>query len=385
MKYLKCLAVLLVATMAIIPSSVRAGRMVLGDVCRVRGQEVNTLQGLGLVVGLRGTGDNDSAPTARALARTMQLMGAPIGTDRTGQLNIEDVADAKNVALVVVTAKIPSVGAQQGDLIDVSVSALSAKSLEGGRLMSTGLLGPRTDDQRVYALAEGQLRVSPDGTATVATIEGGAKMESTLKAQFEKNGKITLVLDNDFADFDTVQEIERDINAYLTRAIGAPSLVNDNRGDEFGFGQGGALGAQPSYAGQSRVANAKAIDQLHLEVLIPNTYRSDPVKFVSLILETPIQITPKSNRVVINERKGIVVIGRDVEIAPVLITHRNLRIEAGGPNLVNVGQDGDPNDNAKLKSLADALNALDVQADDLIDIIKTLKAKGDLYGEVIFR
>jgi len=89
---------------------------------------------------------------------------------------------------------------------------------------------------------------------------------------------------------------------------------------------------------------------------------------------------------VINERDGVVVIGRDVEIAPVLVTHRSLRIEAGGGGgFVQVSDKADESGNAKLKSLADALNALDVPTEDLIAIIKTLKRKGDLYGEVIFQ
>ena len=93
-----------------------------------------------------------------------------------------------------------------------------------------------------------------------------------------------------------------------------------------------------------------------------------------------------SSRVVINERDGIVVIGKDVEIAPVLVTHRNLRIEAGGGGgFVPVSDKNDAPANAKLKSLADALNALDVPSEDLIAIIKTLKRKGDLYGEVVFQ
>ncbi|MEE2936938.1 MAG: flagellar basal body P-ring protein FlgI, partial [Planctomycetota bacterium] len=72
--------------------------------------------------------------------------------------------------------------------------------------------------------------------------------------------------------------------------------------------------------------------------------------------------------------------------APVLITHRNLRIEAGGNRgLVQVNDGTNPQVNAKLKSLADALNALDVPTEDLIAIIKTLKRKGDLYGEVVFQ
>ncbi|WP_146399230.1 flagellar basal body P-ring protein FlgI [Planctomycetes bacterium CA13] len=345
-----------------------AASLKLGDMCRLKGQEINTLQGLGLVVGLRGTGDNDAAPTARALSRMMQLMGGPMAVDSLGQLDIEDVAEAKNVAMVFVTAKIPAVGAQNGDLMDVTVNAINAKSLEGGYLMMTPLLGPRADNPTVYAIAQGSIRLSVDGAATSATIQGGAKMEATVPAAFHDDGIITLVLDGDFASFDNTQRIEDEINSLSALTLG----------DSGRFSGGG-------FSGSDR-PRAQAIDQLHVQVEIPSLYRDSPIKFISLLLNLPIQLASHSSRVVINEREGIVVIGKDVEIAPVLVTHRSLRIEAGGvAGLVGVNDKANENDTAKLKNLADALNALDVPTSDLIAIIKTLKRKGDLYGEVVFQ
>ena len=359
---------LIIAVLSIfaLASQSSANGMKLGDLCRLKGQEVNTLQGLGLVVGLRGTGDSDAAPTARALARMMQLMGGQVASDSAGALNLRDIKDAKNVALVFVTVKVPGVGAQQGDQLDVTVNAISAKSLDGGYLMLTPLLGPRADNPQVYALAQGAVSVSPDGPPTTGRIQSGCKMESTIHAEFHENGKITLVLDRDFADFDTTQRIEDEINSYSAVTLGDASL--------------------PDVTASQRRVRAQAIDQLHVEVMIPELYQSNPIKFISLLLNIPIQLSNRSSRVVINERDGIVVIGEDVEIAPVLVTHRNLRIEAGGRNagaLAPLGQQG-VTGNAKLKALADALNALDVPTDDLIAIIKTLKRKGDLYGEVVF-
>nr|WP_315853657.1 flagellar basal body P-ring protein FlgI [Rubripirellula tenax] len=336
----------------------------LGDICRVKGQETNTLQGLGLVVGLRGTGDSDAAPTARALARMMQLMGGPMGIDRTGNLDLEDVSEARNVAMVFVTAKLSNVGAQPGDLVDVTVNAINAKSLAGGTLMLTPMLGPRADNPTVYAMAQGRLSVSLDGPATAAIVQGGAKMEAAVTASFQQDGKITLVLEKDFASFDTAQRIEDEINSLSSLTLGDPADAS----------------------GRSTQTRARAIDQLHIEVSIPDLYRENPIKFISFLLSTTIQIAGHSSRVVINERDGVVVIGKDVEIAPVLVTHRSLRIEAGGSGgFVQVGDANDVPANAKLKSLADALNALDVPAEDLIAIIKTLKRKGDLYGEVVFQ
>ena len=343
---------------------VTAAGLKLGDICRVKGQETNTLQGLGLVVGLRGTGDGDSAPTSRALARMMQLMGGPMSIDRAGQLDLSDVEKAKNVAMVFVTATVPGVGAQAGDLIDVTVNAINAKSLEGGTLMLTPLLGPRADNPTVYATAQGLLSVSLDGPTTTARIQTGAKMEASVTSEFQQDGRITLVLEQDFAGFDTAQRIEDEINnlSALTLSAGDAS------------------------AGKSSRTWAKAIDQKHVQVGIPGLYQENPIKFISFLLGINIQISHHSSRVVINEKDGIVVIGKDVEIAPVLVTHRNLRIEAGGlGGFTQVSEKEDVRSNAKLKSLADALNALDVPTKDLIAIIKTLKRKGDLYGEVVFQ
>ncbi len=358
----------LVLTVASIAGSYSAlaDGMRLSDICRLKGQEDNTLQGLGLVVGLRGTGDGDAKPTARALARMMQLMGGQISADAMGQLTSSELKDAKNVALVFVTATVPGVGAQQGDQLDVTINAIHAKSLDGGYLMLTPLLGPRADNPTVYAIAQGRVSVAADGPPTAGRIQGGCKMETTIKASYQLDGKITLIIDRDFANFDTSQRIEEEINNLATLTF------NDSpEGD-----------ANPS---QKR-PQAQAIDQLHVEVMIPELYRDNPIKFIAFLLNTPIQLSSHSNRVVINERDGVVVIGEDVEIAPVLVTHRNLRIEAGGRSMGSLVKVGDErvNENAKLKALADALNALDVPTDDLIAIIKTLKRKGDLYGEVVF-
>jgi flagellar P-ring protein precursor FlgI len=245
----------------------------------------------------------------------------------------------------------------------VRINAINAKSLEGGTLMLTPLLGPRADNPTVYAMAQGKLNVALDGPVTTATIQGGAKMEAPVQASFHEDGMITLVVEKDFASFATAQRIETEINNLMTEY----SLGNDSR-----------------VSGRTR---ARAIDQVHVEVEIPELYRKNPIRFISLVLDTPIQLTNQSSRVVINEEKGIVVIGEDVEIAPVLVTHRNLSIDVGGrtAGFVSVNDVADQPTNAKLKSLHDALNALDVPTEDLIEIIKTLKRKGDLFGEVIFQ
>lgn len=344
--------------------------MEIRDLCRIKGQEINTLQGIGLVVGLQGTGDGDAGTTQRSLARTMQQLGAPMPVGVTGQFDLNDVSDFKNVALVIITARIPGVGAQQGDMVDVSVSALSAKSLAGGRLLPTPLLGPRPGSNIVYAMAQGEIRLRPDGTATTGSIQGGAKMESNVKASFVNDGYVTLILDQDFASFDLADHIANEINGHvMSTSSGGSSYDSAN-----------LISAS--------LEKATAIDQKHIRFPIPEAYQRNPISHITKILDLKVPVSGNSRRVVINELDGIVVIGKDVEVAPGLVSYDGLRIEAGNNNdgyLHKVGDKADVETNAKLKSLADALTALDVPTEDLIAIIKTLKAKGDLYGEVVFR
>ena len=359
------------------------GVRLLGDICRVKGQESNTLQGWGLVTGLRGTGDSGSPATSTALGRMIQLMGGPIGFERNGQLDTTALGETKNVAMVFVTAQVPPFGAQQGDLVDVTVTAISAKSLEGGVLMLTPMLGPRADNPTVYAMAQGELRVALDGPATKATIESGAKMEATVKTAFESDGKITLVIKDDVASFETAQLVASEINAFLGSLPGTDPPAKGNQPSQQ------RMQIQPngeaSYARGTNPAaeeHARAIDQKHVEVTLSTAQRNNPVGFIAMLeANVPVAVRVQSQRVVINERDGIVVIGEGVEIAPSLISHRNLRIQAGaGPSLVPVDSQANPT----LQSLADALNALEVPTDDLISIIKTLQKKGDLFGEVVF-
>ena len=118
---------LLAALLAIValPAAPASARTLLKNICHVKGQEENTLQGLGLVVGLKGTGDNaNSLPTVRSLARAIQLMGTPTG--KRGPLELKE--DVKNVALVIVTATVPAAGARQGDTLDCTVSSIGGSA-----------------------------------------------------------------------------------------------------------------------------------------------------------------------------------------------------------------------------------------------------------------
>ena len=327
------------------------GQTALKNICRVKGQEENTLQGLGIVVGLKGSGDGSNfLPAVRTLAKAMTLMGTPLS--KTG---LADLKDTKNVALVAVTATVPAAGARQGDKLDCMISSIgSAKSLAGGRLLLTPLVGPDQSNPRIYAFAEGSITLDNATMSTTGRIFRGCRLEEDFFNAFTRDGKITLVLDKNHADFQVAQDVAELINAQLGPQSGGAPL-------------------------------ARALNQLNIEVLIPPQYRDEPVMFISQVLSRPMVEPQTGPRVVINERTGSIVISGDAEIGPVVVTHKNITIETGtaaaGPRFVAI----DPGDasKAKLKALVEALNGVHVPADEIIDIIKGLDRNGKLYGQLI--
>jgi flagellar P-ring protein FlgI len=354
----------------------------IGDLCRLKGQEENTLQGLGLVVGLKGTGDGDIKPLARALARTMQLMGGQVASDLQGKLIEKEISSAKNVALVFIKATIPPTGVQQGDKLNCTISAaMSAKSLEGGSLMLTPLLGPRADQPIVYALASGPIMLDEPRIPTTGRIAGGCKMEMTVANEFIANNSFFLIVDRPHRSLETSQKIEDAINGYQSQKNGITSPSRN--------------GGSSSQVDLKKIA--RAIDQTTVEVALPPEYRERPVGWVTEILERPVLGLQNHKRVYIQEREEVVIIGEDVLIAPVGISHKNLTISSrssqGAANgFVPVSsQDGNllagsgssTKGRSTLKNLVDALNTLNVPTADMISIIKKLKEQGSLYGELV--
>lgn len=323
------------------------GAVPLKTVCRVKGQEDNSLHGLGLVVGLRGTGDGGSfLPTIRSMSVALEMLGTPLGKNAAAELK-----DAKNVALVLVTATVPAAGGRQGDRIDCQVHSVGAcKSLLGGTLFLTPLVGPDPRDRRVYALAEGPVTIDNPETPTVGRITGGCRLESDFFNPFVKDGRITLVIEPSYADFQVAQDIVELINSHMTIQSGGVPL-------------------------------ARAINQVTVEVLLPRQYADDPVLFVSQIMELPLMDLPLGPRVVINERAGSIVMSGDVEVGPVVVTHKNMVIQAGGAQFVGV--DSSQTQGTTLKSLIDALNAINTPPQDVIQIIKSLEKNGKLRGRLI--
>jgi flagellar P-ring protein precursor FlgI len=334
----------------------------LRNIARIKGQEENTLLGLGLVVGLNGTGEANDPLTMRAIARSMEVLGNPLAMN--GQAaNLDDLRKLKNSALVMVTATVPATGARRGDLLDCYVSAINGKSLVGGRLAFASLQGPNTQDRRVYALCQGQLTIDNPEQPMVGVIHGGCRMEADVPTQFQLDGVITLIIDKHHANFQTVDGIKREIER---------KFYESNLRD-------GGNPADPTQA----VTQVVAVDASTLRVGIPKLYQDDKVGFATELLNTTVFEPEPESRVVINSRAGSIVISGDVEIGDVIITHKNVVVEAGVTSPAFSAIDADKSGTAKLDALVNQLNALKVPTDDMIEIIRGIERNGKLHGRLI--
>lgn len=356
-----------------IPSIAHAQYLRIRDICRIKGQEENSLHGMGLVIGLKGTGDSDPQ-TLRALAKMMENMGAPMAEAAKGQSPLDELKNIKNVAMVFVTATVPPEGARQGEQLNCTVSAVSAKSLQGGVLVMTPLVGPRPKDPRIYALAQGPLTLSESGPPTVGVIHDGCRLEQDFSYQFDQDGFLTLVIDRHHAGFPTAYEIQEALNGT--------------------GGGGGKRSKMPDgFSSKSNDASswenpARAIDPTHIQVRIPDEYLDHRVDFIASVLDTQVALQNHDARVTINERNGVIVMGDNVMIGRVAVTHRNITIQTGDDNrigpLMVVDQNREsPGATTRLDALVQALNALKVDSQSIIDIIKSLERSGDLYGRLV--
>ncbi len=335
------------------------------DIANFSGQRDNQLIGYGLVVGLAGTGDKNSVSfTKSSIANMMDKMG--IGVDS------EDVK-VKNVASVMVTARMP-VSAKPGSRIDVTLSSVGdASSLLGGVLLQTTLKGV---DGKVYALAQGSLTVggfTAEGAAartqknisTVGIIPGGGVIERGIPFQFNDQSKLTLNLRT--PDFSTSQDISERVN----EAMGGPF--------------------------------SKAMDAATVQVQVPPQYTNNLVPLMASLEN--IEVSPDAPaKVVVDEKTGTVVLGRNVRISQTAVAHGNLQItvqeseQVSQPGPFSQGQtvvspETEVNvreenrrllmvEGATLQELVDGLNAIGATPRDLISILRTMQVSGALHAQL---
>jgi flagellar P-ring protein precursor FlgI len=352
------------AVLTVLASS--AGAVRIKSLASILGVRVNQLVGYGLVVGLNGTGDKDTTRfTNQALANMIKRMGITISAT---QIRV------KNVAAVVVTAKLPPF-ARVGHRIDVTVSTIGdATSVVGGTLIMTELRGI---DNRTYAIAQGPLNVgglAAQGAAgggvtvnhpTVGYIPRGATIEREVRFDIRSQPVITFELHQ--ANFTNALRITRAINRSLGMSL------------------------------------ARAVDAGTVRLMVPPRLRSEMVSLISRLenLDVRADVLP---RVVVSARTGTVVIGAGVEISPVAVAHGNLSItiterpqvsqplpfSRGRTVVVPRSEVKVSEQKARLllvqgvtiRDLVKALNAIGATPRDLITILQTIKAAGALHAEL---
>lgn len=328
------------------------GWTALRNICRVKGQEENVLRGLGLVIGLNGTGAAGDAATMRALAAAMEIMGSPVPQPLLSSTDRNELEKIKNVSLVMVTAYVPATGARRGDKLDCHVMGINGKSLAGGRLAFAALQGPNTKDKRVYALCEGEIRLDHVSQPLVGRVHEGCQMEEDVFTPFIHDNRITLVLEKNHANFYTASEVGESIRARFW----------------------------PEEESAVRVLNAA-----NIVVDVPSEYRTNPVGFIADVLDVQVYFPEPEARVVINGRTGSIVISGDVTIGDVVVSHKDIVVEAARQAGSNSYRkvDVDNSDDTKLNALVTALDSLKVPNEDVIEIIKGIERNGKLHGRLI--
>jgi len=337
------------------------------DLAAFEGVRENQLVGYGIVVGLNNIGDSDQARVhLTSVATMLERMGVTVN---------QNLIKLKNVAAVMVTATLPPFS-KQGNRLDVLVSSMGdAKSIAGGTLIMTPLMGA---DRQVYAVAQGSILTNSfafggqGATAqknhpTAGRIPGGALVERELPNTLA--GKTQLKLNLNAADFTAASRIAAAINAR--------------------FGAGTAATGDPGSVG----------------IRIPDAYASRMVDFVSGVELLDVRPDVVA-RVVLNERTGTIVMGEQVRISTVAVSHGNLSLVIKETPKVSqpapFSRTGETvtvprtdlkveeevrrltvmSEGATIGEVIRALNTLGVTPRDLIGIMQSIKAAGALQAEL---
>jgi len=352
------------ASLAWIPLTVAASRV--KDVAAFEGVRDNQLVGYGLVVGLNGTGDRSQTFfSTQTLANILERSGIAISPDRVR---------VRNIAAVMVTANLPPF-VRQGGRIDVTVSSVGdAQSLQGGVLIMTPL---KAANGETYATAQGNLILggfSAGGRGnnvqvnhpTAGRISNGGLVEREVRVDLTGKSRLNLVLhSNDF-----------------TTASRAVQAIN----------QAAGMGV------------ASALDGRTIAVNVPQSYGERIVEFMALVENATIEVDARA-KVVLNEKTGTVVMGKEVKISQVSVIHGSLSLQVG--TIFNVSQP-EPfsagrttvvpertvnaqeekgraltlKEGATVEEIVRALNTVGATPRDVIAILQAIKAEGALQADI---
>lgn len=353
---------LIVVWVAVGGSCLVARGQTVQDFARFAEESEAVISGIGLVMGLPGTGDDGE----------YVAMAAPLLALHRNLLNdlpsIEDLEDTNSVALVMVQCRLPPSGARYGDELDADVSVIgNASSLVGGRLYLTALRGPFPGDP-VYAMASGKLVIGPD-VETSATIRRGVTMIEDVQTMTPRS-TMDLRIMPEFASFGVATEMATRINQEW-------------------FGTTQTFGP----------AVATAVDDRTVRLTVPEAQRSDIAAFLADVLATPLsEESLKLPAVVrVNRDTGAIIASADVTIGAVAITHKDLVITTTVPEPVatpeapliersrwaGIGTDLNERATAKLADLQAAFERLDVPAQERVEVLQMLHRSGRLHARLV--
>jgi flagellar P-ring protein precursor FlgI len=348
----------------------------VGDVTHLQGQGRNTLMGYGLVTGLDKTGDGGKfLPTMRAVGEMMRRFGAQVES-------IDDVDASKNTAVVMLEVTIPENGGREGELLDVAITAIAAKSLEGGRLLPTPLVYHDRTVEGLFGFASGRIVVDPLGV-THGVIRDGARLERDVFVNVVATGTelkatgiqtpwvqpnetyLTLVIDEAHAGWSMAASIAQAVD----KELGVSADVE-------------------------RVA--LAIDSKNVVVLLPAHQRGDPASWIRDVERTPILMESTEARVTINRRAGTIVVTGDTRISPVVISQLGLTVTIVNPEAETkplppamlqqefVALDSAQNRQPNVRDLLEALNRLKVPFKDRVSILEEVHRAGKLHAKLMY-
>ena len=361
----------LITLMVLLNTLVTASAVQVRDLVMVSGARDNQLVGYGLVAGLAGDGDKDPVYTKQTVANLLQRYGITVPAT---------TLSSKNVAVVMVTADIPAF-VKPGTRLDVQVASMGdAKSLQGGVLLQTALLGA---DNKVYAVAQGPLSIG--GFVAGGGGGGGASVTKNHPTAAQiVNGAI----------------VEREIPT---------TIVHDNTIE--------LLLREPSFTSASRLAaavntaftnSAHALDSTTVQVRMPTNAAAFPVDFIARLQD--LEVTPDTPaRIIINERTGTIVATSTIRISSCAVSQGNIVISVAstldvsqpnpfsttGQTVVTPRTTTDVTE-AKaalvalpelptVEKVASALNALGATPRDMMAIFEAMKQAGALKAELLIR
>jgi flagellar P-ring protein precursor FlgI len=337
--------------------------MTVQEIARLSTDGNFTLQGLGLVMGLPGTGDSGKERTvAQPLARVLEHNGIPLP-------DLDSLAKTRSVALVMVTCEIPAGGARLNDRLDVTIATIgTASSLEGGQLYIAPLLGP-VPGSPVFAMASGPVMLQNPAIPTTARVAGGAQIVQQLVMP-APDTRFALVLEPHYRGYGAAAQVATAINDSYFNTPAAEGL---------------------------RVA--RALDDRTISVEIPAGERPEPAAFIADVLSTQIShaLLKLPAQVICNVRAGTITFTGDVRISPVAVTMDGISVTTTVPppvptpatpliertQWIGLTTETSGSAGAKLDELLNAFKQLNIATSDQIAIIQQIHKQGSLHAKLI--